>query len=92
MNLGMFFNYLILFVSFSSQNPHTENSSNFRAQTLMMNRLSGAKKGHRLLKKKADALQMRFRLILSKIVEVSRIRMNGNVVYDFGMQSFRRNC
>ncbi|KAG4067191.1 hypothetical protein HA402_000182 [Bradysia odoriphaga] len=39
------------------------------AQMLMMNRLSGAQKGHRLLKKKADALQMRFRLILSKIVE-----------------------
>lgn len=38
---------------------------------LMMNRLNGARKGHRLLKTKADALQMRFRLILSKIVEVS---------------------
>lgn len=41
---------------------------------LMMNRLHGAQKGHRLLKKKADALQMRFRLILSKIVEVSGIK------------------
>lgn len=41
------------------------------AQTLMKSRLKGAQKGHSLLKKKADALQMRFRLILSKIIEVS---------------------
>ncbi|XP_039293308.1 V-type proton ATPase subunit D [Nilaparvata lugens] len=38
------------------------------AQTLMKSRLKGAQKGHSLLKKKADALQMRFRLILSKII------------------------
>merc|ERR1719175_577494 len=31
-------------------------------------RLKGAQKGHSLLKKKADALQMRFRQILQKIV------------------------
>lgn len=37
----------------------------------MKSRLKGAQKGHSLLKKKADALQMRFRLILSKIIEVS---------------------
>lgn len=37
---------------------------------LMKARLAGAQKGHGLLKKKADALQMRFRLILSKIIEV----------------------
>lgn len=37
----------------------------------MKARLTGAQKGHSLLKKKADALQMRFRLILNKIVEVS---------------------
>lgn len=37
---------------------------------LMKARLAGAQKGHGLLKKKADALQMRFRLILGKIIEV----------------------
>ena len=45
----------------------------YRAQTLMKSRLVGAQKGHSLLKKKADALQMRFRLILSKIIDVSLI-------------------
>jgi vacuolar-type H+-ATPase subunit D/Vma8 len=39
---------------------------------LMKARLAGAHKGHGLLKKKADALQMRFRMILSKIIEVCR--------------------
>lgn len=38
---------------------------------LMKSRLAGATKGHGLLKKKADALQMRFRMILGKIIEVS---------------------
>lgn len=37
---------------------------------LMKARLAGATKGHGLLKKKADALQMRFRMILGKIIEV----------------------
>jgi len=37
----------------------------------MKSRLAGAQKGHGLLKKKADALQMRFRLILKKIIDVS---------------------
>lgn len=41
---------------------------------LMKGRLKGAQKGHSLLKKKADALQMRFRMILGKIVEVCFIR------------------
>jgi vacuolar-type H+-ATPase subunit D/Vma8 len=36
----------------------------------MKGRLKGAQTGHSLLKKKADALQMRFRLILGKIIEV----------------------
>lgn len=43
------------------------------AQTLMKSRLAGATKGHGLLKKKADALQMRFRLILGKIIEVGNV-------------------
>jgi V-type H+-transporting ATPase subunit D len=38
---------------------------------LMKARLAGAHKGHGLLKKKADALQMRFRMILGKIIEVT---------------------
>ena len=44
-----------------------------RAQTQIKARLAGAVKGHSLLKKKAEALQMRFRQILGKIVEVSLI-------------------
>ncbi|CAG9804599.1 unnamed protein product [Chironomus riparius] len=43
------------------------------AQTMMKARLAGAHKGHGLLKKKADALQMRFRLILGKIIETKQI-------------------
>uniref|UniRef100_A0AC35U0K9 V-type proton ATPase subunit D n=1 Tax=Rhabditophanes sp. KR3021 TaxID=114890 RepID=A0AC35U0K9_9BILA len=38
------------------------------AQSLMKTRLKGAQKGHSLLKKKADALNLRFRDILKKIV------------------------
>jgi len=41
-----------------------------RAMTLMKLRLKGAQKGHSLLKKKADALTVRFRQILKKIIEV----------------------
>jgi len=40
------------------------------AQTLMKQRLKSAQKGHSLLKKKADALQNRFRTILKEIVQV----------------------
>ena len=36
----------------------------------MKARLKGAQTGHNLLKKKADALAMRFRSILKKIIEV----------------------
>lgn len=43
----------------------------FSAQMLIKARLAGAQKGHGLLKKKADALQVRFRMILGKIIEVS---------------------
>jgi len=41
-----------------------------RAQTIMKARLKGAQTGRSLLKKKADALSMRFRQILRKIIEV----------------------
>lgn len=37
----------------------------------MKARLKGAQTGRNLLKKKADALSMRFRQILRKIIEVS---------------------
>lgn len=40
---------------------------------LMKSRLKGAQKGHSLLKKKADALQMRFRMILGKIIETKTL-------------------
>ncbi|OQR67979.1 V-type proton ATPase subunit D-like [Tropilaelaps mercedesae] len=43
------------------------------ALTLMKGRLKGAQKGHSLLKKKADALQIRFRAILKKIVETKKL-------------------
>ena len=40
--------------------------------TSMKGRLKAAQKGHSLLKKKADALQLRFRMILKKIVETKQ--------------------
>lgn len=43
------------------------------AMTLMTARLKGAQKGHSLLKKKADALQLKFRLILKKIIETKSL-------------------
>lgn len=43
------------------------------AQTIMKGRLKGAQTGHSLLKKKADALQLRFRSILRKIVETKSL-------------------
>ena len=42
----------------------------YRALTLMKARLKGAQKGHSLLKKKSDALTMRFRKILKQIIDV----------------------
>lgn len=39
------------------------------ALTLMKGRLKGAQNGHGLLKKKADALQFRFRLIMKEIIK-----------------------
>ncbi|KAL5281283.1 ATP6V1D family protein [Megaselia abdita] len=43
------------------------------AQMMMKIRLAGAQKGHGLLKKKADALQMRFRMILGKIIKTKTL-------------------
>jgi len=43
------------------------------ALTTMKSRMKGAQKGHSLLKKKADALQMRFRSILKKIIETKQL-------------------
>uniref|UniRef100_A0ABI8AAC6 V-type proton ATPase subunit D n=1 Tax=Felis catus TaxID=9685 RepID=A0ABI8AAC6_FELCA len=40
------------------------------AQTIMKARLKGAQTGRNLLKKKSDALTLRFRQILKKIIEV----------------------
>ncbi|KAF2361724.1 ATPase V1 complex subunit D [Trinorchestia longiramus] len=50
------------------------------AQTQIKARLAGAVKGHSLLKKKAEALQMRFRMILAKIVETKTLM--GEVMKD----------
>ncbi|ESO90170.1 hypothetical protein LOTGIDRAFT_233963 [Lottia gigantea] len=43
------------------------------ALTIMKARLKGAQKGHSLLKKKADALTLRFRNILKKIIETKML-------------------
>ncbi|XP_074646284.1 V-type proton ATPase subunit D-like [Tubulanus polymorphus] len=43
------------------------------ALTIMKARLKGAEKGHSLLKKKADALTLRFRQILKKIIETKQL-------------------
>ncbi|CAH8439687.1 unnamed protein product [Schistosoma margrebowiei] len=42
------------------------------AQTAMKGRLKGAQKGHRLLKRKADALTVRFRSILKQIIQAKQ--------------------
>lgn len=44
----------------------------FRALTTMKQRLKGAQTGHSLLKRKAEALQRRFRDIVKKIQDVRR--------------------
>uniref|UniRef100_A0A9J7Y1I2 V-type proton ATPase subunit D n=2 Tax=Cyprinus carpio TaxID=7962 RepID=A0A9J7Y1I2_CYPCA len=46
------------------------------AQTIMKARLKGAQTGRSLLKKKADALSMRFRQILRKIIETSFVTLD----------------
>ena len=43
------------------------------ALAIMKGRMKGAQKGHSLLKKKADALTMRFRQILAKIIETKTL-------------------
>jgi V-type H+-transporting ATPase subunit D len=43
------------------------------ALTQMKARLKGAQKGHSLLKRKADALTLRFRQILTKIIETKTL-------------------
>ncbi|CAF1248397.1 unnamed protein product [Adineta ricciae] len=43
------------------------------AQTVMKGRLKGAQTGHNLLKKKADALAIRFRSILKKIIDTKML-------------------
>jgi len=43
------------------------------AMKSMKDRLAGAHKGHNLLKRKADALQLRFRVILGKIIETKTL-------------------
>ncbi|XP_039408185.1 V-type proton ATPase subunit D [Corvus cornix cornix] len=45
------------------------------AQTIMKARLKGAQTGRNLLKKKSDALTLRFRQILKKIIEVDAMMM-----------------
>ncbi|CAJ0572919.1 unnamed protein product, partial [Mesorhabditis spiculigera] len=52
-----------------------------RAQTLMTTRLKGAHKGHSLLKKKSDALNLRFREVLRQIVE-AKMAVYGDVMDD----------
>uniref|UniRef100_A0A8C2CD54 V-type proton ATPase subunit D n=1 Tax=Cyprinus carpio TaxID=7962 RepID=A0A8C2CD54_CYPCA len=46
------------------------------AQTIMKARLKGSQTGRSLLKKKADALSMRFRQILRKIIETSFVTLD----------------
>uniref|UniRef100_A0A8B9I609 V-type proton ATPase subunit D n=2 Tax=Anser TaxID=8842 RepID=A0A8B9I609_9AVES len=46
------------------------------AQTIMKARLKGAQTGRNLLKKKSDALTLRFRQILKKIIETSFITLD----------------
>lgn len=52
----------------------------------MKARLKGAQTGRNLLKKKADALSMRFRQILRKIIEV------GALVFSLSYISVTLNC
>ena len=48
---------------------------------VIKSRLSGAVRGHKLLKKKADALTMRYRQILREIVEAKRALKDACLLY-----------
>lgn len=61
-----------------------------RAQTIMKARLKGAQTGRNLLKKKSDALSMRFRQILRKIIEVSWLRIQ--FLHSYLMLTKLLNC
>nr|XP_042705259.1 V-type proton ATPase subunit D isoform X2 [Chrysemys picta bellii] len=50
------------------------------AQTIMKARLKGAQTGRNLLKKKSDALTLRFRQILKKIIEVHFLLFSTTVI------------
>ena len=60
-----YFNFIMTLIN--AQNLY------FRAMTIMKARLKGAQKGHSLLKKKSDALVIRFRRILKTIIEVTQV-------------------
>ena len=53
-------------------NPYDDDDDDGRALTTMRAKLVGAQKGHSLLKRKSDALSVRFRSILQKIDEAKR--------------------
>eukprot|EP01012_Entosiphon_sulcatum_P057351 TRINITY_DN81105_c0_g1_i1.p1 TRINITY_DN81105_c0_g1~~TRINITY_DN81105_c0_g1_i1.p1 ORF type:complete len:245 (+),score=65.92 TRINITY_DN81105_c0_g1_i1:34-768(+) len=53
--------------------------------TQFKNRLRGAKKGHSLLKKKADALVIRFRRILSELADVKRAMISEMKAANFAL-------
>ncbi|CAJ0572901.1 unnamed protein product, partial [Mesorhabditis spiculigera] len=61
--------------------PITRHDILATAQTLMTTRLKGAHKGHSLLKKKSDALNLRFREVLRQIVE-AKMAVYGDVMDD----------
>lgn len=64
--------------------------------TVMKNKLKGASKGHSLLKKKADALLLRFRAILKKIVESKETMGNVMAMASFSLAEVKfaggRDC
>lgn len=53
----------------------------------MKARLKGAQTGRNLLKKKSDALTLRFRQILKKIIEVERILLSTMYILEIPKES-----